>query len=168
MGLGIPTGVATIIAAGKLKNFDIQPKWNKNHVLAVSIHTSRGFDGHHNSFCSLTTHHFRFLGPSISLPVLLLWTTVCCFLTAVIIQCSRTLHLLHSKEDLFAVAAAELTLAMATLLLVVLHFRIDYKYDPDWCLLPADTAGISVIGEGGAGGLGGGQARQQGKVAWMV
>lgn len=127
LGLGLPTGIATIIAAGKNKKSYFMQLFNA--FLAVSIHTSRGFTGYHNSFCTFRT--YRFFGRSVGIPALCLWTTACCLLTTVVVQCSRTMHLLHRKEDLFAVAAAELTLALGTLLLVVLHFRIDCKYDPD-------------------------------------
>lgn len=100
-------------------------------ISATSIHTSRGFGGYRSSLCAHGRYHFGFLNPSLGLPVVLLWATACSLLTAVIVQCSRTLNLLESEEDLFAVAAAELTLALATLLIVLLHCRIDCKYDPD-------------------------------------
>lgn len=136
LGLGIPAGGATIIAA------------------AASIHTSRGFEGYRPSTC-MPGSSLRFLGPSvrIAVPLTILWGMACSFQAALIINVILTLLakaqqpqkeviLLQDDEvattgtveltgDLAILALIELGLALLTILAVVLVLRIDCKFDPD-------------------------------------
>ncbi|KAF6204011.1 hypothetical protein GE061_002350 [Apolygus lucorum] len=60
MGLGMPAGIFTVVAAG------------------VSIHTSRGFSGYKEPNC---VPRLRFLGPrpTVAFPLTFLWTAACAF-----------------------------------------------------------------------------------------
>ncbi|XP_063906145.1 uncharacterized protein LOC135124852 [Zophobas morio] len=126
LGLGIPAGGATILAA------------------AASIHTTKGFGGYRTSTC-MPGSHLRFLGPSvkIAVPLTILWATACSFLAILILQSTKVLSCYRNnicvsevnpyddKNDLLVLAAAELLLAVITFLAVFLLLRIDCKYDPD-------------------------------------
>ncbi|XP_013200143.1 uncharacterized protein LOC106142784 [Amyelois transitella] len=112
MGLGIPAGGLTVIAA------------------AVSIHTSRGWNAVTGG-----------AGPGAS-AASVLWAAAACLLLALVVQCCRTIldppGLNHgdgppeddsvtSPRDLVVIACVQITLAVATLLSAAVCARIDCK-----------------------------------------
>lgn len=133
LGLGIPAGGATVLAA------------------AASIHTSRGFGGYRPSTCAPESpwSTLRFLGPSARVGGLLaaLWGTACSLHAAVLIQAARTLAVTSSaaanhqmdhlatvtstSPNLTVLAAVHLSLSTLTLLVVLTVLRVDCRYDPD-------------------------------------
>ncbi|XP_023726041.1 uncharacterized protein LOC111874627 [Cryptotermes secundus] len=129
LGLGIPAGGATVLAA------------------AASIHTSRGFGGYRPSTCAPESpwSTLRFLGPSARVGGLLaaLWGTACSLHAAVLIQAARTLAVSSSaaanhltsvtstSPNLTVLAAVHLSLSTLTLLVVLAVLRVDCRYDPD-------------------------------------
>ncbi|XP_073995426.1 uncharacterized protein isoform X2 [Rhodnius prolixus] len=112
LGLGIPAGLFTVLAAG------------------VSVHTSRGFSGYRDPNCA---SGLRFLGPrpSIALPLTLLWAAACILLTALIVLSSGELVLGAGGRQLSVLAGLLLALAAAILAAVLTLLRIDCRYDPD-------------------------------------
>ncbi|XP_041970957.1 uncharacterized protein LOC121727288 [Aricia agestis] len=111
MGLGIPAGSVSILAA------------------AVSIHTSRGWGVATNS------------ATAGAVAGLTLWATSGCLLIALIVQCCRTIldppGLNHgdgpaeedsqpSSRDLIVIGCVQIILAISTLLSAVVCARIDY------------------------------------------
>ncbi|CAH1379822.1 uncharacterized protein [Tenebrio molitor] len=126
LGLGIPAGGATILAA------------------AASIHTTKGFGGYRTSTC-MPGSHLRFLGPSvkIAIPLTFLWATACSFLAILMLQSTKVLscyqdHVcineadpIEEETDLLILASVELLLSVITFLAVFMLLRIDCKYDPD-------------------------------------
>ncbi|XP_044262099.1 uncharacterized protein LOC123009688 [Tribolium madens] len=127
LGLGIPAGGATILAA------------------AASIHTTKGFSGYRSSSC-MPGSHFRFLGPSvkIAIPLTILWATACSFLAILMLKSTKILTCyqdnicinevnfeFEEENDLLVLASVELLLAVVTFLAVFMLLRIDCKYDPD-------------------------------------
>lgn len=129
LGLGIPTGGVTIIAA------------------AASIHTTKGFGGYRTSTC-IPGSALRFLGPSVkvALPLTILWATACSFMGLLLLQSGKVLacwsrgrHCIRESypigdddlSDLIALALVELSLTLVTFTAVVLILQIDCRYDPD-------------------------------------
>ncbi|XP_072160493.1 uncharacterized protein [Bemisia tabaci] len=112
LGLGVPAGVTTVVAA------------------AASIHTSRGFSGYQQPSCDPPLSRFRFLGPSIqaAIPLTLLWLTACTLNVLLLLFAVRSF--IH-KPELTVLASVLLTFSLMTLIAVVLLLRIDIKYDPD-------------------------------------
>lgn len=133
LGLGIPAGAATVLAA------------------AASIHTSRGFGGYRPSSCTPESPWFtlRFLGPSARIAGLLaaLWGTACSLHAAVLFLAVRTLAVTSSEardpqsdhlttttsasHNLAVLAAVHITLSALTLVVVITVLRVDCRYDPD-------------------------------------
>ncbi|KAK7870355.1 hypothetical protein R5R35_000530 [Gryllus longicercus] len=160
LGLGIPAGAATVLAA------------------AASIHTSRGFGGYEPSSCAPGSPWaaLRFLGPSarVAAPLALLWGAACALHGALLVQAARTLAtplpapdlaaptadpapapdeppaslpdappprgawtaaanapLPQPQRDLVVLAAVQLTLAGLTIAVVLALLRVDCVYDPD-------------------------------------
>ncbi|KAK9874957.1 hypothetical protein WA026_005772 [Henosepilachna vigintioctopunctata] len=129
LGLGIPTGGATILAA------------------AASIHTTRGFGGYRTSAFSPGSI-LRILGPNVKLaiPLTFLWVTACSFMVLLILQAAKVISCWNNNEecivdsqyiereelsDLLTLASLELSLTIVTLTAIFLLLRIDCKYDPD-------------------------------------
>ncbi|KAL3277381.1 hypothetical protein HHI36_012730, partial [Cryptolaemus montrouzieri] len=129
LGLGIPTGVATILAA------------------AASIHTTRGFGGYRTSAFNPGSI-FRILGPSvkIAIPLTLLWTTSCSFMALLLLESIKVISCWSQNQycvvstypveddeisDLIVLASLELALTIITLISVISLLTIDCKYDPD-------------------------------------
>ncbi|GFG28679.1 hypothetical protein Cfor_07308, partial [Coptotermes formosanus] len=133
LGLGVPAGAATVLAA------------------AASIHTSRGFGGYRPSSCAPESpwSTLRFLGPSARIAGLLaaLWGTACLLHAAVLIQAARTLAVTTSGDsdlhldylttattatpNLAVLAAVHLALSALTLIVVLTVLQVDCRYDPD-------------------------------------
>ncbi|XP_044755943.1 uncharacterized protein LOC123314704 isoform X2 [Coccinella septempunctata] len=129
LGLGIPTGGATILAA------------------AASIHTTRGFGGYRTSVFNPGSI-LRILGPSVkvAVPLTLLWVVACSFMGLLLLnsvkviscwngdqQCIVNADTVEEDElsDLLILAILELTLTILTFVAVFSLLRIDCKYDPD-------------------------------------
>ncbi|KAK9504625.1 hypothetical protein O3M35_010916 [Rhynocoris fuscipes] len=112
LGLGMPAGIFTVIAAG------------------VSVHTSRGFGGYSEPSC---TPSLRFLGPrlTVALPLTLLWTAACVLQAVIAILSLLQLILGPRGSQLSVLAALLLALSAATLSAVLALLRIDCRYDPD-------------------------------------
>ncbi|XP_066999001.1 uncharacterized protein [Anabrus simplex] len=111
LGLGIPAGAVTVLAAG------------------ASIHTSRGFGGYRPSSCSPA---LRFLGPSAQVagPLAVLWSAACALHVALLVQAIRTLTDPASK-DVVVLASVQMSLTALTLAVVLVVLRIDCRHDPD-------------------------------------
>lgn len=151
---------------------------------AGSLHTTKGFGGYKPSTC-LPGSSFRFLGPSvrIAVPLTILWGAACSFLTALVIQTTRTLttlpnidiydSLYTAQKDLTILALVELGLSIITLSAVVFLLRIDCKYDPDWSEPPANPQGTGIAVIGGTSGYSlqpgtSGVNDRVTRVAWIV
>ncbi|XP_054279347.1 uncharacterized protein LOC128997728 [Macrosteles quadrilineatus] len=116
LGLGIPAGVFTVIAAGG------------------SIHSSRGFGGYRPGSCPYTS--LRFLGPSpaAATSLTLLWLAACSLHVALIFQALFQLQNTDNSrttQTSILVAVVEMILSVTTLIAVLWVVRIDCCYDPD-------------------------------------
>ncbi|XP_045467958.1 uncharacterized protein LOC123676225 [Harmonia axyridis] len=129
LGLGIPTGGATILAA------------------AASIHTTRGFGGYRTSAFNPGSL-LRLLGPSVkvAVPLTLLWAVACSFMGLLLFKSIKVISCWKSNQqcvvdtysveddelsDLLILAILQLTLTLLTFIAVFSLLRIDWKYDPD-------------------------------------
>lgn len=136
LGLGIPAGAATVLAAG------------------ASIHTSRGFGGYKPSSCTPGSllSHLRFLGPSVSIagPLTFAWATAFILHATLCILSFKTLikeqwitvyqdktyeyemsEAADEEWNTRALAAIILILSVITILSTLTLLRIDCLYDPD-------------------------------------
>ncbi|XP_039299907.1 uncharacterized protein LOC111054463 [Nilaparvata lugens] len=114
LGLGVPAGLLTVIAASS------------------SIQTSRGFGGYRSSSCGEGSL-LRFLGPNFVLAVVLtlLWALACGLQFLLLVQALLTVKHSRDSHTSFLVAVIQLVLSTLTLLAVLLVLRIDCIYDPD-------------------------------------
>ncbi|XP_075231256.1 uncharacterized protein LOC142330086 [Lycorma delicatula] len=117
LGLGVPAGFATVLAAG------------------ASIHTSRGFGGYRASSCSPGSL-LRVFGPNIQVATVLtlFWSLACSLQVALFVQAVITIHIsdkTRGKETSFLVAIIQLILSSTVLIAVALILRIDCLHDPD-------------------------------------
>ncbi|XP_024084479.1 uncharacterized protein LOC112127581 isoform X2 [Cimex lectularius] len=112
LGLGMPAGVVTVIAAG------------------ASIHTSRGFSGYKEPNCN---SKLRFLGPrlSVAVPMTFLWFVACMLQVVLSGACLRELAFFPSNTQMSVLASLLLALSLLTLTAVFVLLRIDCHYDPD-------------------------------------
>ncbi|XP_014293901.1 uncharacterized protein [Halyomorpha halys] len=109
LGLGMPAGIFTVIAAG------------------VSIHTSRGWSGYREPSCRPS---LRFLGPTPTLGAAsgILWGTAVCFHAAVL---GLAVPAMVDGQQLAAVAVLLSVLSAVTLVAVAAVLHLDCSYDPD-------------------------------------
>ncbi|XP_050538776.1 uncharacterized protein LOC126904096 [Daktulosphaira vitifoliae] len=112
LGLAIPAGILTVMAAGG------------------SIYTSHGFSGFRSVQCDPRLQPFRFLGPTVRSAITLtsLWLAACLLHTMLLFVSAKSLF--HSGQ-IAMLAAILMSLTLLTLIATAALVRIDCKYDPD-------------------------------------
>ncbi|CAH1739026.1 uncharacterized protein LOC114126533 [Aphis gossypii] len=113
LGLAIPAGILTVIAA------------------AGSIYMSHGFSGYRpQQLCDPRLQPFRFLGPTIRSAVALtvLWLAACLLHACLLYFSARSLF---RNGQIAVLATILILLTLLTLLSTAALVHIDCKYDPD-------------------------------------
>ncbi|XP_025418527.1 uncharacterized protein LOC112689173 [Sipha flava] len=112
LGLAIPAGILTVIAA------------------AGSIYMSHGFGGYRPQQCDPRLQPFRFLGPTVRSAVALtsLWLVACLLHACLLYVSARSLF---RNGQIAVLAAILISLTLLTLLATAVLVHIDCKYDPD-------------------------------------
>ncbi|XP_072949723.1 uncharacterized protein [Epargyreus clarus] len=117
LGLGVPAGAVTVLAA------------------ATSVYYSRGFGGWASARSRATRHWgapWRALGPSpcAAIPLTILWTATIAAHIAMLAFCTRSLlNLGCSSNTCIGVAAAQLSVSVATLAAVLFMLQLDLRFD---------------------------------------
>lgn len=96
MGMGIPAGISTVLAAGRcyLRSTYASTENNKIFLAANSIYCSRGFDGYQPPSCKTQPWtKFRFLGPTVRIAGvhIILWGLATGLLVTVSVNAIRIL-----------------------------------------------------------------------------
>lgn len=113
LGLAIPAGILTVIAA------------------AGSIYMSHGFSGYRpQQLCDPRLQPFRFLGPTVRSAVALtvLWLAACLLHACLLYVSARSLF---RNGQIAVLATILISLTLLTLLSTAALVHIDCKYDPD-------------------------------------